>query len=267
MSTMEITLLILGLVAFAISFMIPGKGERADGDALSADELRALSDEEYENAKVRIQNLADETCDYAVEKSERSLERLTNEKMLALGEYSDTIMSQINTNHQETVFLHDMLNQNKNDLQVLLSQAVKDSKQANDMASEALSTATQAIEYSANAVNTTNQAIENANVAEEQLLLAKKNKLNSEFMEPAPKKTTKPKTTRKRKTPKSDDLDILMDNDGQISLNFDMDENASNNNERVLELHREGKSNVAIAKELDLGVGEVKLIIDLFEKK
>ena len=38
-----------------------------------------------------------------------------------------------------------------------------------------------------------------------------------------------------------------------------------NNNDRILEMHKQGKSNVAIAKELGLGVGEVKLVIDLFE--
>ena len=41
--------------------------------------------------------------------------------------------------------------------------------------------------------------------------------------------------------------------------------NQGNNNEKILELHRMNKSNVAIAKELGLGVGEVKLVIDLYE--
>ena len=36
-----------------------------------------------------------------------------------------------------------------------------------------------------------------------------------------------------------------------------------NNNEHILEMHRAGKSNMAIAKELGLGIGEVKLVIDL----
>lgn len=39
-----------------------------------------------------------------------------------------------------------------------------------------------------------------------------------------------------------------------------------NNNEKILKLYEEGKSNVAIAKELGLGVGEVKLVIDLFKQ-
>ena len=37
-----------------------------------------------------------------------------------------------------------------------------------------------------------------------------------------------------------------------------------NNNEKILELNAAGKSNVEIAKELGLGIGEVKLVIDLF---
>ena len=40
-----------------------------------------------------------------------------------------------------------------------------------------------------------------------------------------------------------------------------------NKNDKILELHNLGKSNMAIAKELGLGVGEVKLVIDLFSKK
>ncbi len=43
------------------------------------------------------------------------------------------------------------------------------------------------------------------------------------------------------------------------------DSNGRNSNDRILELHKAGKSNMAIAKELGLGLGEVKLVIDLFE--
>ncbi len=42
-------------------------------------------------------------------------------------------------------------------------------------------------------------------------------------------------------------------------------DNGRNSNDRILELHKAGKSNMAIAKELGLGIGEVKLVIDLFE--
>ena len=42
-------------------------------------------------------------------------------------------------------------------------------------------------------------------------------------------------------------------------------EEGQNNNEKILEMHRQGKSTVAIARELGLGVGEVKLVIDLYK--
>ena len=42
-------------------------------------------------------------------------------------------------------------------------------------------------------------------------------------------------------------------------------QDSQNSNEKILSLHKAGMSNVAIAKELGLGVGEVKLVIDLFE--
>ena len=50
-----------------------------------------------------------------------------------------------------------------------------------------------------------------------------------------------------------------------IEIQFDSESNMGSNKEKILTLHQEGKSNMAIAKSLGLGIGEVKLIIDLFE--
>ena len=51
-----------------------------------------------------------------------------------------------------------------------------------------------------------------------------------------------------------------------LNLSSDMDNNGdvSDVKTKVLKMHKAGKSNVAIAKELGLGVGEVQLFIDLF---
>lgn len=40
-----------------------------------------------------------------------------------------------------------------------------------------------------------------------------------------------------------------------------------NHNEAILSLHKEGKNSVEIAKELSLGLGEVQLVIGLYEGK
>ena len=53
--------------------------------------------------------------------------------------------------------------------------------------------------------------------------------------------------------------------DLQLQFSSPKKDNGINSNERILELHKAGKSNMAIAKELGLGIGEVKLVIDLYE--
>ena len=76
-------------------------------------------------------------------------------------------------------------------------------------------------------------------------------------------KTTKAKKTATRKKPvKSKDVEAPDLNIGALGMKK---EGGRNSNERILQLHNAGKSNVAIAKELGLGIGEVKLVIDLFE--
>ena len=40
-----------------------------------------------------------------------------------------------------------------------------------------------------------------------------------------------------------------------------------NHNQKILDMYREGKGAVEIAKELGLGVGEVKLVIGLFREE
>lgn len=52
----------------------------------------------------------------------------------------------------------------------------------------------------------------------------------------------------------------------EVDLNFGLTaDGGRNQNDQILAMKKQGKSNVAIAKELGLGVGEVKLVLDLFE--
>lgn len=326
MSVLEITLLVIGLIAFFVSFFIPDKQEASDIDAFTQDEIRNIIDNEIENSRNRINDTVDETVNYAIEKTERNLERISNEKTIALGEYSDSIMNQINKSHQEVVFLSDMLTKNKNDLTVLLGQAVTDAKTASELSKKSIDTANAAVIEADKALSNSRNAKDMAIFAEDKLIMARKNLkedeipgqagsknkksksqkeatadsesintkvdadlaelandviiTNSEEMDIAnidainEEKTVAKKSTRKRTktTTKSTIIKdgVIEDNDGQISLNFDTyanEENGKNNNDKVLKLHKQGKSNVAIAKQLGLGIGEVKLVIDLFENK
>lgn len=308
MELMEIVLLFGGAAIFFASFFIPErKSGQSDRDTLTKEQIQDIFDGEYEDAKQRISRLTDETIEYSMEKAERSLERVLNEKMMVFGEYSDSVMEQIGNNHQETVFMYDMLNNSKQDLTNLLLQTDKSAQDAYQLSQDALTAGENAKEIAEEANKTARvararakKAQEQAVVAEEKMLLARKNAQGEsqspvveqerqtgierirmaaeEEPEPVPVKTKVPaekrrtnKAPAKKSVPRSEAhlLTEKMLLDGKdVNLKFTPDEESSvNSNERILELHKRGKSNVAIAKSLGLGVGEVKLVIDLFESK
>ena len=78
----------------------------------------------------------------------------------------------------------------------------------------------------------------------------------ADFAEPKPAKKESKKSKTDDKVPVADE---------ELDLMFASNNNSANNNEEILRLHKAGKSNMAIAKDLGLGLGEVKLVIDLFE--
>ena len=80
-------LLAFGLAVFVISFLIPAKTEEEKEIEFSEDLIKDLVDKEFNEAKGRLNDIVDETVTYAMEKTERTMDRLTNEKMMAVNEY------------------------------------------------------------------------------------------------------------------------------------------------------------------------------------
>ena len=82
----------------------------------------------------------------------------------------------------------------------------------------------------------------------------------------APKTEEYEEIGKKNRLRRNSRKDRLQENAATMDIQFTQGkDNGRNSNERILELHKAGKSNMAIAKELGLGLGEVKLVIDLFE--
>lgn len=314
MSLMEIILLIFGVVIFIGSFLIPSgnKNSSEQDSGLSEEAIRELVGKEVEDAKTQISDIVDETITYAMEKTERSMDRLTNEKMLAVNEYSDTVLEEINKNHKEVVFMYDMLNDKHENLKTTVSEAVKTASQvkqsvldaeitaknsakntANNVESTAAIDRTIAIESAtaidvSKSVNATNsvdisksmdtyQAKNNVSTeSEAQSDFKPINPVRVEAIQPPIQKANQeavsestldqvapPKKSRSVKADKRDKNAPVPE--VEITLNATGRTGGRNSNERILELHKAGKSNMAIAKALGLGIGEVKLVIDLFE--
>ena len=226
MDILEVILLIVGIVIFIGSFLLPaGRSDagRIDTDA-AKQEIHGLIEEEMKTVRAQVQDKVEETSEDVVEKAERSLERLTNEKIMAVNEYSDTVLQEIHKNHEEAMFLYDMLNNKHANIKDTVSKVDKAVKAAEDKTAE-------------------NKVVEDKTATD---------------------KTAGMVEEKTADTPKTEPL-IQPENSPEIGFMGETVQEGQNNNEKILEMHRQGKSTVAIAKELGLGVGEVKLVIDLYK--
>lgn len=255
MGVSEIVLLLLGGIIFTVSFFLPSGSGRVDEDTekLVEKEVKDKIASELDTVKGKIEDIVDETVQDAMEKTERSLERVSNEKIMAVNEYSDTVLLDINKNHKEVMFLYDMLNDKQQNIQTTVSQVEKTVKEVEQSVKKAAQDTGKESVKEAPAVAEPAEASaptpERYPAAEEDF---------SVFM---PKKVTAEKKVIRSRAAKADAAETT----GPDISFMKESKKSGNNNERILELHNQGKSNVAIAKELGLGVGEVKLVIDLFE--
>lgn len=109
-------LMIIGVIVCAASFLLPKKYSENDTGNIKEQErkIKIFLQRELQNIRIGIEEKVDESMVASTEKTERYMERITNEKIMAIQEYSDTVLEQIHKNHEEAVFLYDMLN-NKHD--------------------------------------------------------------------------------------------------------------------------------------------------------
>lgn len=218
MSIWTIVFLIIGVIIVIVSFVIPvGKGEQIDAtDALAKREIEDLVSLEMDSIKTHVDEVMEEAIEYAMEKTERSLERLSNEKIMAVSEYSDTVLKEIHRNHEEVMFLYDMLNDKHKNLKNTVTEVNKTVKEAKEAEAE--------ISFKK---LTPDSVTVTADVVSKEVV---------------PKEVVPEETETVQQT-----------------------EEENNRNEEILALHKQGVSTVEIAQQLELGVGEVKLVIDLYQ--
>lgn len=249
MEVMEIILLIAGGIIFVLSFLIPDRKGAEKGLApATEEEIRELAGRELEAMRGRAEEMVEETVSDSMEKTKRSLERLSNEKIMAVNEYSDTVLTQINKDHEEAVFLYDMLNNKHTSLKNTLAELNNTIKAAEEL----IQVYQQIKPETFGGTIRSGETVPGGEDA---------GALLSGVPEPEGMPGENPAGQG------------IWEENGQESFdNAEQKpekENAReyNNNQKIRKLYREGKSAVVIAKELGLGIGEVSLVIDLFRKQ
>ena len=237
MSATVIVLIVIGLVFIFVSFAISEKlsEEKAESDSV-VKIPKELTTEQKEKIDKLIRDYMDQQIDGRLTDIETRLSEIVNQKTLALGDYAVSVNEEIDRNHKEVVFLYDMLSDKQKEIMTTVNMIDTYKKEISAMVQE--QAAQNIMNYSASASET--QLSAEDTVPEE---------LPAEEM--------------------SDDTEIeeAMKEMEDIPISEESQEELENvdNKDMILEMHKAGLSILEIARHLGLGVGEVKLVVDLYQ--
>jgi len=231
MTALQILLIIIGIVVIAISYFISDRvaeehlKQKAEEIVLGSDSKEILLRQTKETVEEILENLSDDVT----VRAERELEKLSNEKIMAVHEYSETVLSEINKNHSEVMFLYSMLDDKDKEIK----QTVKDVRDT--------------IKY----VQRVEKMLEDPKyvaIAQREEEETQSNLLDEE-KEPDKKLDM--------------DTDVIPEDDSKALSSSDSGE--VDNKSKIIDLYKKGYSNLEIAKTLGLGMGEVKLVLGLYQ--
>ena len=171
--------------------------------------------------KEEIQNQLAMISDDMLENTEAKLDKIANQKIMAVGNYSEDVLKNIEENHNEVMFLYNMLN----DKETTLKNTVRD-----------IEAVKVSVRKMADNVENDVQGWEN-----------------------------EIKLSQEEETVPAEDKKEQPSQETVLEMEDAEEEDQRSNKEKILELYRQGKSNIEIAKRLNLGVGEVNLVLGLFK--
>ena len=229
MSTTVIVLIVIGLIFIFVSFALSEKlSEEKEESAGVVKIPKELTQEQKEKIDTLIRDYMDQQVDGKLADIETRLAEIVNQKTLALGDYAVSVNEEIDRNHKEVVFLYDMLSDKQKEIMTTVNMIDEYKKEIALMVQE--------------------QAAQN--------IVRDSQNVQTPVAEPETQEPVQPE-----EQPETDaDLE-------ETPLPEEAREELENvdNKDMILEMHKAGLSILEIAKHLGLGVGEVKLVVDLYQ--
>lgn len=226
----EIVLIIIGIVALVVSFFVSEKLSQKDLEQItlmSEADLKEVAGKQVDDVRRQVETSLEDIIDESLAVTKRGLERETNNKIMAVSEYSDTVMDAMNKTHNEIIFLYSMLNDKQTETAEMVRDLQKIVKLLRDMDMEKVIA-----------------KVETSSVAEQK---------------PA-SNTDAAQEKKKEVEAKSKDEDVM------VNTLEESKETVSSTNEQILRLYKEGKDEVEIAKTLNCGLGVVRLVLGLYHE-
>lgn len=235
MSPVEIIFVIVGIgLIVASCFLTKEKETEATMTQLPEEVLEFQKKE----AEKLVQQILDEKTEEAVVKADDYLSKISNEKIMAVNDFTGQILERIDGNHKEVVFLYDMLNQKEEEIKQTIQKFEAEKQQMKETVDDVAKLSRQ--------------------------LNSKLKKSESTSEKKTPDAAKKAESKKKETQPAVRDTMITTENVSNGQIEFAEMMSPDGKKEEILKLYKQGKSILEISKSLGMGQGEVKLIIGLY---
>ena len=242
MTMIEIILLLVGCVFMIGSFFISEKLSSSELNKiaeLSEDELKKIIEREVNNAGTQM----DEVIEQKIEE-ERAMEKESNEQIMQIHEYSETVMESMKKTHDEIMFLYSMLNDKHTEMTSMTGDLQRLAADIRNLQEN----------LSAKAGTSIRKPVAESHVVQQPVM-----KQNAVVQ------------------PMTETIDVQPEPEVQVNRFQEIQEPEQKtekpetadaqgmSNDMILKLYEQGLSKVEIAKQLGRGLGEVNLVIELYK--
>ena len=247
MMTIEIILLLVGCVFMIGSFFISEKLSSSELNKiaeLSEDELKKIIEREVNNAGTQMDDVIEQKIEEAGEQAERAMEKESNEQIMQIHEYSETVMESMKKTHDEIMFLYSMLNDKHTEMTSMTGDLQRLAADIRNLQEN----------LSAKAGTSIRKPVAESHVVQQPVM-----KQNAVVQ------------------PMTETIDVQPEPEVQVNRFQEIQEPEQKSekpetadaqgmsNDMILKLYEQGLSKVEIAKQLGRGLGEVNLVIELYK--
>lgn len=238
MEPITIVLIVLG-IALLIGSCFFGKSDAKEPEY---DELikrlakRELSAEETERIRQAVDQIISDKTEEVIIKTDDYLSKIANEKIMSVDEFSKQILERLDKNNSDIMFLYNMVTETKEELKTEIANAKK--------IKEALS-----------------KAVEKRSEEVPLSLEKRQESIGKSGVTLKAESVKRPVVKKEKKEQEPDEIAALLAatmTQETATVEGDMPK------DKILELYKSGKSIRDISRELGMGQGEVKLVVDLY---
>ena len=236
MEPITIFLILLGVALLIGSCFLPKekKGEIEYDALISRLAKRELSKEETEHIRHTVDQIISEKTEEVIVKTDDYLSQVANEKIMSVDEFSKQILERLDKNNSDVMFLYKMVTETKDELKSEIADAKK--------LKEALERSLEQKNKEENSMSGNS----NADFAQGKASIQK------------PEPVRKPLLRNDAEESKKDEAAATMTPEPAETMD------GVKQKQTILKLYKSGKSIREISRELSMGQGEVKLVIDLY---